>query len=165
VLSLDSIVKDFIADTVKRNCDRLFRIHHDGDFFSRTYASAWARVIRNNPSVQFWAYTRSFIPGANVVDILADIPNLALYLSVDADNASWAPVVRAEWPSVRIATLTETFAEGSALMAELGQARPGAACPEVKGAVPLISKAGGACVACGLCVTGKADIRFASKGK
>lgn len=165
VASLDAIVKDFIADTVKRNCARVFRIHHDGDFFSRTYASAWARVIRNNPSVTFWAYTRSFIPACNVVDILADIPNLTLYLSVDDGNAIWAKVVRAEFPRVRVATLTETFDNGKDLMADLGMSRPGAACPEVKGSIPLISEAGGACFSCGLCVTGKADIRFASKGK
>jgi hypothetical protein len=165
VSSLDAIVKDFIRDCVKRDCERVFRIHHDGDFFSRTYASAWANVVKRNPSVTFWAYTRSFVPACNVVDILAGIPNLALYLSVDADNAMWASIVKAEHPGVLYATLTETFAEGSALMASLGQARPGAACPEVKGAIPLITKAGGACFSCGLCIRGKADIRFASKGK
>ena len=165
VMSLDAIVKDFIADTVKRDCDRVFRIHHDGDFFSRSYASAWANVIRRNPSVTFWAYTRSFIPACNVVDILADIPNLTLYLSVDDGNASWARIVREEWPSVLLATLTDTAAEGADLMAELGESRPGAACPEVLGRIPLITAEGGACFSCGLCVTGKANIRFAAKGK
>lgn len=166
VASLDSLVKDFIVAADKRKCARVFRIHHDGDFFSRTYASAWARVIRNNPSVTFWAYTRSFVPACNVVDILVGIPNLALYLSVDAGNAAHAMAIRAEYPTgVRIATLTDTFANGKGLMSDLGLTRPGAACPELKGALPLIDKNGGACVTCGLCVTGKADIRFASKGK
>src|SRR6478752_2913960 len=164
VFSLDAIVKDFIADANKRDCDKVFRIHHDGDFFSRGYASAWATVIRNNPSVHFWAYTRSFIPGANVVDILADIPNLTLYLSVDADNLEWAKVITAEYNSVKVATLTDTADEGSEMMLEFRE-RKGGACPEVMGRIPLITPEGGACVSCSLCVFGKADIRFAAKGK
>lgn len=163
VLSLDAIVKDFIAAADKRKCAKVFRIHHDGDFFSRNYASAWARVIRQNPSVTFWAYTRSFTPACNVVDLLSGIPNLTLYLSVDKGNAFWAQVVKAEWPSVRLATLTDTADEGRTMLADFGER--GGACPEVLGRVPLISTSGGACVACGLCITGKANIRFAAKGK
>lgn len=163
--SLDALIKDFVRDCDRRKCARVFRIHHDGDFFSRRYASAWASVIRNNPSVTFWAYTRSFLPGINVVDILAELPNLTLYLSVDHDNYMWAEPIRAEFPRVRVATLTETFAEGTSLMAQIGKDRPGAACPEVKGAIPLITPVGGACWSCGLCIHGKADIRFASKGQ
>jgi hypothetical protein len=164
VLSLDAIVKDFVKDANKRDCAKVFRIHHDGDFFSRTYASAWATVIRNNPDVTFWAYTRSFIPGANVVDILADIPNLTLYLSVDANNAEWAAIVSAEYPSVMIATLTDTADEGTDLMLTMRE-RKGGACPEVLGRISLITAEGGACVSCSLCVFGKADIRFAAKGR
>jgi hypothetical protein len=163
--SLDAIVKDFIKDADKRGCDKVFRIHHDGDFLNRTYASAWAHVIHNNPSVHFWAYTRSFIPGANVVDILADIPNLTLYLSVDSDNAEFARIILAEFPTVKAATLTDYAADGIPVMESLGRNRPGGACPEVMGRIPLITPEGGACVSCGLCVFGKADIRFAVKGK
>lgn len=164
VFSLNAIVHEFIAKAEKRDCEKSFRIHHDGDFLNRTYASAWATVIRANPSVQFWAYTRSFIPGANVVDILADIPNLTLYLSVDSDNLEWAKVIVAEYPSVKVATLTDTADEGSEMMLSFRD-RKGGACPEVMGRIPLITKAGGACISCQLCVVGKADIRFAAKGK
>ena len=164
VSSLDAIVADFISDCDKRKCARVFRIHHDGDFFSRRYAKAWAKVIRNNPSVTFWAYTRSFIPACNVVDILADVPNLTLYLSVDANNFAAAKVAKANHQRVRIATLTDTFDNGKAVMAEFGN-KPGAECPELRGSIPLISTNGGACFSCGLCITGKADIRFASSGK
>jgi len=164
VFSLNAIVREFAADADKRGCDKVFRIHHDGDFFSRDYASAWATVIRVNPEIHFWAYTRSFIPGANVVDILADIPNLTLYLSVDADNLEWAKVITAEYNSVKVATLTDTADEGSEMMLEFRE-RKGGACPEVMGRIPLITPEGGACVSCSLCVFGKADIRFAAKGK
>lgn len=162
--SLSALISDFRADCVKRNAEMAFRIHHDGDFFSRGYARAWASVIRNNPDVQFWAYTRSFTPGINVVDILADIPNLTLYLSVDNGNREWVGEIIAEHSDVLIATLTDTAAEGTEMMREWRN-RPGAACPEVMGRIPLITTDGGACFRCGLCITGKADIRFAAKGK
>lgn len=164
VFSLNAIVHEFIAKAEKRDCEKVFRIHHDGDFLSRSYASAWATVIRANPTVQFWAYTRSFLPGCNVVDILADIPNLALYLSVDADNVEWAEIILAEYDNVNAATLTDTFDNGAEMMLSFRDKR-GAMCPELRGNLPLIDKNGGACVTCGLCVFGKADIRFASKGK
>lgn len=162
--SLDHIVKEFSAAADKRNCDKAFRIHHDGDFFSRGYARAWASVIRNNPDVEFWAYTRSFTPGCNVVDILADIPNLVLYLSVDNGNSEWVSEIIAEHPSILLATLTDTAADGADMMNEWRN-RPGAACPEVMGRIPLITVNGGACISCSLCPKGKADIRFAVRGK
>jgi hypothetical protein len=164
VFSLNAIVGDFRKNAEKRECEKVFRIHHDGDFLNRTYASAWATVIRANPDITFWAYTRSFIPGANVVDILADIPNLTLYLSVDSDNVEWAKIVTAEYPSVKVATLTDTADEGTEMMLSFRE-RKGGACPEVMGRIELITTEGGACVSCALCVFGKADIRFAAKGK
>lgn len=164
VFSLNAIVGDFRVAANKRNCDKVFRIHHDGDFLNRTYASAWAMVIQANPDITFWAYTRSFIPGANVVDILADIPNLTLYLSVDEDNLAAAKIVLAEYPSVKAATLTDTADEGTEMMLSFRE-RKGGACPEVMGRIELITPEGGACVSCSLCVFGKADIRFAAKGK
>lgn len=166
VESLSALIDEFVAKCDKRGKEKVFRIHHDGDFFSRTYADAWATVIRRYPDVQFWAYTRSFIPGSNVVDILADIPNLSLYLSVDEDNRQWVSVIRDEFPSVRIAFLADTAAEGADAIREMTNSnRPGAACPEVMGRIPLITEKGGACFSCGLCIEGKADIRFSVSGK
>jgi hypothetical protein len=153
----------FRADCEKRNAEMLFRIHWDGDFFSRTYASAWAYVIRRNPDIRFWVYTRSFVPGANVIDILADIPNLSLYLSVDHENENWAPVIIAEYPNVRIAALSDTMTNAADVIESVrGNSKPGAKCPELIGAIPLISVKGSACISCGLCPMAKADIRFAS---
>lgn len=165
VRSLHAIIAEFRADSVKRGAELKFRIHHDGDFLNRTYAAAWATVVRLNPDVQFWAYTRSFIPGANVVDILAGIPNLALYLSVDEDNVEFAKVILAEYgETVSVATLSDTFDNAAELMLTMRE-RKGAACPELKGSLPLIDKNGGACNTCNLCPFSKADIRFSSKGK
>ena len=163
VSSLDSIIKDFIKESDKRKSAKVFRIHHDGDFFSNTYAKAWATVMLANPAVTFWAYTRSFTPVCNVVAELADVPNLTLYLSVDSDNETYAKDVLTAFPRVRVATLTDTASEGKRVMVSLGR-KVGGACPEVLGRIPLITNEGGACFSCGLCITGKSDIRFASKG-
>lgn len=162
VIALNSMISDFRADCVKHNAERAFRIHHDGDFLNRTYASAWATVIKINPDIQFWVYTRSFTPGTNVVDIIADIPNLAVYLSVDSENKQYARTILDEYPSVRIALLADTMADGADEMERMGMARPGAKCPENIKRIPLISNNGGACFSCQLCVQGKVDVRFAA---
>lgn len=59
-----------------------FRIHDSGDFFNEDYAKAWAKIINENPNIQFWVYTRSLL----VVPILINCKNLALYLSIDPVN-------------------------------------------------------------------------------
>lgn len=79
---LDTMIAEFEAECDRKNAEKLFRIHHDGDFFSVRYVSAWHAVMLKHPNVTFWAYTRSF----HLVKLLADIPNLTLYLSVDKDN-------------------------------------------------------------------------------
>lgn len=60
-----------------------FRVHWSGDFFSKSYARAFAAVIRAYPDVTFWAYTRSF----RFLEPLYALENLVLYLSLD--NANW----------------------------------------------------------------------------
>jgi len=157
---LSAMIVDFRADCVKYDAPREFRIHHDGDFFSRDYASAWATVVRANPDIAFWVYTRSFTPGINVVDLIAGIPNLSVYLSVDSVNEQWANTIRDEYPSVRFAVLDKTSSDAAETMVSL-TGRPGGICPENVKRIPLITSDGGACHSCGLCVFGKADIRFA----
>lgn len=156
---LGAMVEEFRLECVKRSAPMEFRIHHDGDFFSRTYADAWATVVRMYPEIQFWVYTRSFTPGINVVDLIADIPNLAVYLSVDAINKGYATTIRDEFPSVRFALLADTAADAALELAELGTR--GGICPENVKRIPLITSEGGACHSCQLCVFAKCDIRFA----
>jgi hypothetical protein len=139
----------------------IFRLHWDGDFFSVPYAEAWRRVVLEHPEIRFWVYTRSFRPDCNVVPVLAGIDNLALYLSVDADNLARAEQVAGEYPAVRLATLAETAAEGRAMLR--GAGRTGGACPELMGRIPLVVGTGhamGACAKCQLCVKGNANISF-----
>jgi ferredoxin len=182
LVQLGALIGQFVADcdrTDKRNVkagrklvDRVFRIHHDGDFFSLDYARAWADVCRAWPDVRFWAYTRSFTPSLNVVPALAGIPNLTLYLSVDEDNREHAAaaLVSAQGATVRVATLADTAEQAKALTAST-TGRAIVPCPEVMGKLPLVvgergdTDRRGACVACGLCVQGRKDVAFSVSGK
>jgi hypothetical protein len=142
---------------------RVFRIHWDGDFYSTAYASAWRLVMEDYPEARFWCYTRSFTEACNVVPILATLPNLSLYLSVDAENEERAHLIRQAWPTVRYALCAEDY-EGGRRLAE-GQPFYGQApvvCPENRGGVPLVTDGVGACVPCQLCIVGKRDVLFST---
>ena len=141
---------------------RVFRIHWDGDFYSVAYARAWRRAILAYPGIKFWCYTRSFVPGANVVHVLKGLPNLTLYLSVDEYNEKRASAVHARHPWTRLAVLATTFDEASAVhVAITGKRAP--RCPEVAQRVPMVNSEGiGACVTCGLCISGRQSVLFAT---
>ena len=158
-LLIDEMIVDFVADCEKKSADKLFRIHWDGDFFNDTYAYAWKAVIANHPDVQFWVYTRV----KTAALILKDIPNLSLYYSTDDENKDTAHELKLN-DGIRLAYLGKTFAVTESTMKEL-TGKPGAKCPENAKRIPLISTNGSACVSCGLCVFGKADIRFSATKK
>ena len=158
-LLLNQMIAEFNADCEKRNAQKLFRIHWDGDFFSDDYAQAWKHTVINYPNIQFWVYTR--VPGAAL--ILKDISNLSLYFSTDDENKETAFDLKTN-SKVRLAYLGKTFAATENTMKEL-TGKPGAKCPENAKRIPLISTNGSACVSCGLCVYGKADIRFSASKK
>ena len=159
VALLTDMINDFKKDCDKRGADKLFRIHWDGDFFNDTYVLAWAETIRVNPDVQFWVYTR--VPFA--AEMLKGIRNLSLYFSTDDDNVETAKELKSVH-GIRLAYLGKTFAVTETVMKEL-TGKPGAKCPENAKKIPLISTNGSACVSCGLCVYGKADIRFSASKK
>jgi ferredoxin len=156
---LSEMIAEFKADCVKRNAKMLFRIHWDGDFFSDEYAHAWRLVIEEQPDIQFWVYTR--VKSAAL--ILKDISNLSLYFSTDDENKETGHELKKN-SGVRLAYLGKTFAVTESTMKEL-TGKPGAKCPENNKSIPLISANGSACVSCGLCVYGKADIRFSATKK
>lgn len=165
---LSDMISEFVSETdkqiskgVKASYD--FRIHWDGDFFSRDYATAWANVIREFPGVTFWVYTRSFTPETNVVDILAGIPNLVVYLSADPVNIVTANEVAGNYPGVFIATVADTFAEARETIVD--SSRKSYDCPENGKRIPLISPKGSACISCGVCPKGRGDVLFSVKKK
>ena len=156
---LEDMIAEFKADCVKKNAPMLFRIHWDGDFFNDTYTRAWQYVILNNTDIQFWVYTR--VKSAALM--LNNISNLSLYYSTDDENKEIGHELKVN-EGIRLAYLGKTFAVTESVMKEL-TGKPGAKCPENMKAIPLISSAGSACVSCGLCVYGKADIRFSATKK
>ena len=156
---LTEMILGFRKDCDKRNAPKLFRIHWDGDFFSDTYTYAWKSVVENNPDIQFWVYTRV----KESALILKDISNLSLYYSTDDDNAEIGAELKTIH-DIRLAYLGETFQASESKMLEL-TGKVGAKCPSNNKQIPLISNAGSACVSCGLCVFGKADIRFSISKK
>lgn len=168
---ISQMINEFNSECDKRNADKVFRIHWDGDFFSESYANAWAQVIKDNPQIHFWVYTRSFTPEMNVIPILAGIDNLSVYLSVDSYNRGWATVILEEFPDIKAATLAETFAEAKEMTKEI-TGKNGIACPENAKKIALIDKTGSACVKLcggkaetGFCVKGTANVQFAIKGR
>jgi hypothetical protein len=156
---LSEMIDEFIKDCDKRNAQKLFRIHWDGDFFNDTYTNAWKTVILNNPSIQFWVYTR--VKSAAL--ILNGIDNLSLYYSTDSENVKIGVDLK-NTHGIRLAYLAKNFAVGQADMkAMIGKV--GAKCPENNKQIPLISTKGSACVSCSLCVYSKSDIVFSSSKK
>ncbi len=51
-----------------------YRIHAWGDFFSNQYAKKWVEIIKSNPNVWFYMYTKSFTMPA-LKKLIADIKN------------------------------------------------------------------------------------------
>ena len=156
---LEEMVSEFEAECVKRNAEKLFRIHWDGDFFNDTYTNAWKEVILNHPDIQFWVYTR--VKSAAL--ILKGTANLSLYFSADSENIKTAVDLKIN-SGVRMAYLAKNFAIGQADIKEM-IGKPSAKCPENNKQIPLISTKGSACVSCSLCVYSKSDIIFSSSKK
>ena len=158
-LLISEMIAEFAGECDKRNAEKLFRIHWDGDFFNEEYTLAWKRVMSDYPEIKFWVYTRV----ESAAKILNGIPNLSLYFSTDDDNIETAKVL-AKDEQINLAYLAQTFAIGQATMKELiGKA--GAMCPENRKQIPLISEKGSACVSCNLCIKGKSAIVFSATKK
>lgn len=152
---LSEMIAEFVKDSDKRGAEKLFRIHWDGDFFSGTYTAAWARVIKDNPDVQFWAYTR--VATSALFLHAQKLDNLSLYFSGDRDNVSVAKHLESK--GILIAYVERSFAEGKAEFANAVR------CPENNGALPLIGAKGSACTACGLCIKGRKSVLFSTTKK
>lgn len=65
----------------------IFRLNESGDFHSQFAVDVWTEVVRRNPSVWFWGYTRSFT--LNFKGMTAHA-NMRLWASSDGDNAAAA---------------------------------------------------------------------------
>ena len=153
-IELSDMIDAFRADCDKWDAPKAFRIHADGDFFNMEYVQAWANVIQTNPDIQFWAYTRVDYAATWLNDCA--FPNLGLYFSANPDNLATAKAM--ESLGIRIAMVDKSFALAR-------DAFKGARCPEQNGALNIISDKGGACLSCGLCVNGRANVLFSTSKK
>jgi len=126
-----------------------FRLHWSGDFVNKDYLKAWVTVIKENPKINFWVYTRSFF----AVPDLADCENLALYISVDEDNKYTALKAYEPYKDYKNVNL-----------AWMGNDKPSIegkfiSCPEISGKVKN-EKDKGACSKCKLCFTHNKKIKL-----
>lgn len=126
-----------------------YRIHWSGDIPDKPYARALADAIMANPEINFWNYTRSTF----AIPILAGIPNLRQYLSVDPDNREEMLEVYEKWRH-----------HGNIHLAWMGKTNPYkdgdfphrlVACPVDEKKMELE----GGCHKCKLCLKGK-DVFF-----
>ena len=156
---LNDMIVLFKLDCEKRGAEKLFRIHWDGDFFSKEYTFAWAAVIIEHSDVQFWAYTRSDF----AVPILQGISNLGLYFSTDEANKELGKNLKSTY-GVKLAYLAKTFAIGKDDFKKL-QEKSAVPCPENNRKLPMISANGSACVTCSQCVFARKDILFSATKK
>jgi hypothetical protein len=67
---------------VKKDKQTYVRIHDSGDFYSPSYFQKWLTIAKNNPSVRFYAYTKShsFIRGIELPE------NFDLIFSLGSKN-------------------------------------------------------------------------------
>lgn len=154
VRTLHGMLIDFETKCEKWGAEKLFRIHWDGDFFSKDYATAWVGAVTMHPDVHFWVYTRDADAYRILMD--ADLPNLRTHYSVDATDQVISGVnqhvmaqkLREEYGDRFVpAYMAATFADAQAGNRDL-TGKPGAKCPELTGQIPL----NGACQACRLCI-------------
>lgn len=96
-----------LADALDRQIKKLkiktLRIHDSGDFFNPVYTRVWTEVVKRNPQVRFWAYTRSFDILTSALLDLALLNNMAMWISADMENWERALAVyreHSEWAGI-----------------------------------------------------------------
>ena len=62
------------------------RIHMSGDFYSQEYFDMWLKICELNPSVEFWAYTKSVNYWVNRLNDIPDNLTLTASLGGKHDN-------------------------------------------------------------------------------
>jgi len=62
-----------IKTAVRQDKQLTIRIHDSGDFYNLTYTKKWLKVMRNNPTVKFYAYTK-MIPMFKALQKSCQIP-------------------------------------------------------------------------------------------
>jgi len=158
VKKMTAMLVEAIESINWRGTTPVFRWQWNGDIFSKTYAAAIAETCKAFPDIQFWLYTRSF----DYIPLIADIPNLTVYLSIDTHNIDEGKRTYESIPGLWVAACADDWDTSEDIMRQVvGRNAP--RCPELTGKLPLVTENGeGACVACGMCIYGRNHVRFAS---
>ena len=48
-----------VCKQIKRSNKKIYRLHSSGDFYSEKYINVWNRIIKDNPQVKFYTYTKN----------------------------------------------------------------------------------------------------------
>ena len=69
----------------KKRFSKIFRIHAVGDMYDKQYILAWYKIVKNNPDITFYLYTRSwrFLSFYEQLCKLQELPNVHGFLSMD----------------------------------------------------------------------------------
>jgi len=81
------------SNWIKKHAVNGFRWHVSGDIFSEIYAEFITTICLLTPYVKFWIYTRSY----EYLNLLTDIDNLVVNLSVDKDNYNEALIASSKY--------------------------------------------------------------------
>lgn len=121
------------------------RLHSSGDFFSASYVNFWKEIAGTNPSVSFWAYTRSW-SDLSIRPSLEELRRLAnVQLFASWDNTMTEPPE--QW---RISVVIDDLI----MVPEHEIHAPNIVCPEQIGATPN-------CASCGYCIhAGDGNVTF-----
>lgn len=58
ITEMDKLIKTKHKNLSKQNKKLVIRIHDSGDFYNRKYLNKWLEIIKSNPEVIFYAYTK-----------------------------------------------------------------------------------------------------------
>jgi hypothetical protein len=137
----------------------LIRIHVSGDFSSPNYINQWTALVRRNPGVLFWAYTRSWRVAHLLPDLeeLRALPNMQLFASMDKSILELPPKGwRRAWleDDARCGVTPEAVEGNGWCISEDEYNSPALVCPEETGRKPD-------CQTCGYCLRGqRGDVTF-----
>lgn len=121
------------------------RIHSSGDFFSIDYVRFWLAIASQEPTVAFWAYTRSWAVPSLLpwLEELRSLTNVQLF-------ASWDRTMPPPPPTWRLSLVAFGATE------PVYRNQPALQCPEEYGAAE-------SCASCGYCIReGTGDVLFSA---
>ena len=94
--------KDFVTtmnSEISKSKATTWRLHVSGDVYNIQYLYNWINIIKTNPTVSFYTYTHSWTNKDMLphLEILKNLPNMTLFISVDESNRELAKELDNTW--------------------------------------------------------------------